>query len=130
MLNNESNKTVHPIARHKAQGGSRGIVLFLYVQRLMRAYGQRHTSTALPRGMTRYPLYKRLVEPQRRPEQFRKSRLTRIRSADRQAHNESLYALHYPGQYRTCSEKLYELCLGFVGFATLAEISGFVQLCQ
>jgi len=51
-----------------------------------------------PPGKTRYPLYRRLGEPQTRSGQVRKiSPPTGIRSPDRPARRESLYRLNYPG---------------------------------
>jgi hypothetical protein len=59
--------------------------------------GQRHAPAALPPGMTRYPLYKRLDGP---PGPARKGAEnlapTGIRSPDRPARSESLYQLSYP----------------------------------
>jgi hypothetical protein len=46
----------------------------------------------------RYPLYRKLVEPQSRPGRVQKiSPSTGIRSLDRPARSESLYQLRYPG---------------------------------
>ena len=62
--------------------------------------GQRHATTALPPGKTRYPLYRRLGGPQGRSGRVRKiSPPTGIRSPDRPARSESLYRLSYPGPY-------------------------------
>jgi hypothetical protein len=62
--------------------------------------GQRHALTALPPGMTRYPLYRRLGRPQGWSARVLKISLpTGIRSPDRPARSESLYRLRYPGPY-------------------------------
>jgi hypothetical protein len=51
----------------------------------------------LPLGKTRYPLFRRLGEPQGWYERMRKiSHPTGIRSPDRQARSESLHRLSYP----------------------------------
>ena len=59
---------------------------------------QRHAPAALPPGKTRYPLYRRLGEPQGRSGRVRKiPSPTGIRSPDRSARSESLYRLSYRG---------------------------------
>ena len=58
--------------------------------------GQRHSPTALPRGKTRYPLYRRLGRPQGRSGRVRKILSpSGILSLDRPARSESLYGLSY-----------------------------------
>jgi hypothetical protein len=60
--------------------------------------GQRHALTALPLGMTRYPLYRRLGRPHGRSGRVQNiSPPTGIRSPDRPACSESLYRLSCPG---------------------------------
>ena len=60
--------------------------------------GQRHAPAALTPGKTRFPLYRRSCWPPGRSGLVRKiSPLTGIQSTDRQARNESLYRLSYPG---------------------------------
>ena len=60
--------------------------------------GQRHAPAALPRGVARYPSYRRLGRPHVKSRQVRKiSPTTGIRSQDRAAHSESMYRLRYPG---------------------------------
>jgi hypothetical protein len=60
--------------------------------------GQRHAPAALPPGMTRYRLYRRLDGPQGLSGRVLKiSPLTGIRSPDRPARSESLYRLSYRG---------------------------------
>jgi len=60
--------------------------------------GQRHAPDALPPGMTRYPLYRRLGGPQLRSGRVRKILPpTGIRSPDRPARSESIYGLSCPG---------------------------------
>jgi hypothetical protein len=62
--------------------------------------GQRHAPAALPPGMTRYPLYRRLGRPQGRSGRVLKiSPPTGIRSPDRPARSESLYRLSYRGPH-------------------------------
>ena len=57
----------------KAQRVSRGIALLLLKpRRLMGVGGQRHTPAVLPPRKTRYPLYRRLGEPQGRSGGVRK----------------------------------------------------------
>jgi hypothetical protein len=63
----------------------------------MRVGGRRHTTAALPPGMTRYPLYRRLGGIQGRSGRVRKiSPLTGFRSPDRPVRSESLYRLRCP----------------------------------
>ena len=60
--------------------------------------GQRHAPAALPPEKTRYPLYRRLGEPQGRSGRVQKiTPPVGMRSPDRSAHSESLYRLSYPG---------------------------------
>jgi hypothetical protein len=57
---------------------------------------QHHVLAALPPGLTRYPLYKRLGEPRDRCGQVRKiSRPSGIEPPDRADRSESLYRLSY-----------------------------------
>ena len=72
--------------------------------------GQRHDPAALPPGKTRYPLYRRLLEPQG-PIWTDAENLapTGLRSPDRPARSESLYRLRYPGprsELRTIIKKI------------------------
>ena len=62
--------------------------------------GQRHAPAALPPRKTRYPLYRRLGDPQGRSGREKKisPSTPRIRSPDGSAHSESLYSLRYPGR--------------------------------
>jgi hypothetical protein len=63
--------------------------------------GQRHAPAALSPGQNRYPLYRRLGEPQGRSGRVGKiSPPTAILSPDRPAPSESLYRLSYPGPKR------------------------------
>ena len=64
----------------------------------MRVDGQRHSPAALPPGMTRYPLYRRLSGPQGRSGRMRKiSPPAGIRSPDRSTSSELLYRQCCPG---------------------------------
>ena len=64
--------------------------------------GQRHVSAALPAGKTRYPLFRRLGEPQGRSGRVRKILLTNgIRSPYCPVRSELLYRLGYPGPLLT-----------------------------
>jgi hypothetical protein len=68
--------------------------------------GQHHAPTALPAGMTRYPLYRRLGGLQGRAGRVLKiSPPTGIRYPDRPACSESLYRLRYPGPQKGCMIK-------------------------
>ena len=56
---------------------------------------------------TRYPLYRRLGDPQGRSGPVRKiSPPTGIRSPDRPARSQSLYRLRYPAHYKNYKKKL------------------------
>jgi hypothetical protein len=62
--------------------------------------GQRHAPAALPTGMTRYPLYRRLGKaPGPVWKGIENLARTGIRSPDRPARSESLYRLRYPGPH-------------------------------
>ena len=60
--------------------------------------GQRHAPAALPPGEIRYPLYRRLGEPQGWSGGCGKLPPTGIRSPARAVRSGSLYRLRYPGQ--------------------------------
>jgi hypothetical protein len=67
-------------------------------------------------GKTRYPLYRRLGEPQGRSGQLRKiSPSTGIRSPDRPARSQSLYRLHYPGDHIRCHLIYWMVYIIYVG---------------
>jgi len=69
---------------------------------LLEVGGQRHAPAALPPGMTRYPLYRRLVRPRAQCGRVQKiSPPTGIRSPHRPARIQSLYRLSYPGPQHT-----------------------------
>ena len=62
--------------------------------------GQHHAPAALPPGKTRYPLYRRLGEPQDRAGGGAENLIpTWILSPDRPVRSESLYRLSYPDPY-------------------------------
>ena len=90
---------VHPRTVHEGPDGeSRYSSTLSLTSTLDGVGGQHHAPTALPQGETRYPLYRRLREPQGPSEQVRKiSPTTGIRSQDRPVRSESLYRLSYPG---------------------------------
>jgi len=71
--------------------------------------GQRHATSVLPPGKTRYPLYRRLGGPQDRSWEVRKISpppRTGIRSPDRLARSQSLCRLSYPGPLAAVSTVL------------------------
>ena len=81
-----------------AHRGNRGVALLFLGHGTRRGWGSasRH-GRSLPRGKTRYPLYRRLGGPQVRSRQVWKiSPPTGIRSPDRPARSQSLYRLRYP----------------------------------
>ena len=63
--------------------------------------GQHHAPADLPRGNTRYPLYRRLGRPQGRSVRMRKISPPPpgIRNPDRPGRSESLYRLSYRGRH-------------------------------
>jgi len=81
-----------------AHRGSRGIALFFLDHGTRKGEGSAsRPGRSLPRGKTRYPLYRRLGGTHGRSGQVRKiSPPTGIRSPDRPARSESLYRLRYP----------------------------------
>ena len=80
------------------------------------AGGQRHAPAALPPGKTRYPLYRRLGEPQGWSGQVGKiSPPTGIRTRHRPDRSDSLYRLSYPGHYVTNTSVYKYICEGFTG---------------
>ena len=74
--------------------------------------GQRHAPAALPPGMNRYPLYRKMVGPQGRSGRVRKISLhVGIRYPDSLARSESLYGLQYPRQSAPNSRQFKRLRL-------------------
>ena len=83
-----------------AHRGSRCIALLFHDHATRRGEGSAsRPGRSLPRGESRYPLYRRLGGPQGRSGQVRKiSHPTGIRSPDRPAHSQTLYRLLLPRQ--------------------------------
>jgi hypothetical protein len=93
----------HPVTCHEGPEGEQMYSSILPSNSALdEVDGQRHATAALPPGMTRYPVYRRLGGPQGRSGRVRKiSPPTGVRSPDRPARSESLYRLAIPAPFIT-----------------------------
>jgi hypothetical protein len=89
--------------------------------------GQRNALAALPPGMTRYPLYRRLGEPRAGLDRCGTLAPTGIRSLNRRVHRESLYRLSYPGPQ--CIKYTLLLLYSGIGFLLTVILTATTKHC-